>query len=231
MKRTIFILSIFLMIISSNIGKAQSIGFSYLFPSNGYFSHPIAPVHINLPLKFNNFFQISPGISLQNIGGMSMSGFGDEYKSDRALVGPFQSFNFSVIPTIVIPTKYIELELMGGAFGFLSMNKKLMTGNFNDMLTEAHSYTSIQSDLNFENHIFGWGYVFGAKLNFYVRDNIWGYISGKYYIGNQAMPINGIINYTSTDNQTLQEKNINFPDALINYQGFEISIGGSMRKK
>ncbi|MDD2198972.1 MAG: hypothetical protein PHF99_02270 [Bacteroidales bacterium] len=40
---------------------SQSIGFSYFFPKNGYFSNPIAPVNLSIPVSFGKFFQISPG--------------------------------------------------------------------------------------------------------------------------------------------------------------------------
>ena len=230
MKR-FFLLGIIVMVFSFyNQGKSQSIGFSYFFPTNGYFSTPIAPVHVSIPVKFGKFIQISPGISMNNIGGMSMSGLPDELDSQRPLIGPFQSFTGTLIPAIVIPTNSFELELQGGLFGFTGINQKLMHGNFEDMLSEAYNYTSISSNLDLQQKVFGWGYVIGAKINIRIRDNIWGYIAGKYYIGTQSMPVSGDITYTKGENLPVN-LSVSYPDAVMNYHGFEITIGGSMRKK
>lgn len=62
--------------------NAQSVGFSYFFPKNGYFGNPIAPVNLNLPISFGNYLRISPGIGMDNIGGMTVSDMGDNYATD-----------------------------------------------------------------------------------------------------------------------------------------------------
>ncbi|MEA1873568.1 MAG: hypothetical protein U9N51_03935 [Bacteroidota bacterium] len=213
-----------------NNAQAQSIGFSYFFPTHGYFSNPIAPVNINLPVKFGNYLQISPGISMNNIGGMSMTGFPDELNSNRALIGPFQSLSMSLVPAIVIPTKSVELELMGGVFGFAGFNQKIMHGNFEDMISEAYNYSSLSSDLNMDKSALGWGYLVGTKLNIRIQNNIWGYIAVKYYMGGQNIGINGVLQYASGENASVYQ-DVDYPNSELHYHGFEITIGGSMRKK
>jgi hypothetical protein len=213
-----------------NNAQAQSIGFSYFFPTHGYFSNPIAPVNINLPVKFGNYLQISPGISMNNIGGMSMTGFPAELNSERALIGPFQSLTGSLVPAIVIPTKSVELELMGGVFGFTGFNQKIMHGNFEDMLSEAYNYSSVSSDVQMDKSIFGWGYLIGTKLNIRVKDNIWGYVAVKYYMGAQNIGINGILRYASGNNASVYQE-IHYPETKLHYHGFEITLGGTMKKK
>jgi hypothetical protein len=229
MKRLLLIAGIILAL-TTNYIQAQSIGFSYFFPKYGYFSTPIAPVHINLPVSFGKYFQITPGISMNSIGGMSLSGLPDELNSDQALVGPFQSFSGTLVPTIVIPSKNVELEILGGVFGFASMNVRLMSGNFDRMYAEAYDYNIVNSNLSFDKQDFGWGYVFGAKLNIRIKDNIWGYIAGRYYIGSQGLALNGDI-ATANNSSDVVNSQVSFPDASIRYEGFEITIGGSMRKK
>jgi hypothetical protein len=209
---------------------SQSIGFSYFFPKNGYFSNPIAPVNLSLPISFGNFFQISPGISLISIGGMNLDGLPDELRSTSPLIGPFQSLTGSLVPTIVIPTKNFQVDIMGGLFGFASLNTRLMSGNFNNMLSEAYNYQAIGSDISIDKSIFGWGYLFGAKLNFRIQDNIWGYIGARYYIGSQGMTLNG--NYIAARaDGSLVNNSIDYPDASLLYHGFEIIVGGALKKK
>lgn len=229
MKKILLITGIILAF-TTNYIQAQSVGFSYFFPKYGYFSNPIAPVHFNLPVSFGKYFQITPGISMNSIGGMSLSGLPNELNSDQALVGPFQSFSGSLVPTIVIPSKYVELELLGGVFGFASMNVKLMSGNFDRMYAEAYNYNIVNSNLSFDKQALGWGYVFGAKLNIRIKDNIWGYIAGRYYIGNQGFALNGDIAAANNSSEVVNHE-VDFPDASIRYEGFEITIGGTFRKK
>ena len=115
-----FLISVLLITIASSNLFSQSVGFSYFFPKNGYFSNPIAPVNFSFPLKFSEYFKISGGIGMTNIGGMSMTGFPESYNSERALVGPFQSLELNVIPTLVLPFKAVKFDLFGGVFGFTS---------------------------------------------------------------------------------------------------------------
>ncbi len=230
MKRLLISFALISFFIVSEKSQAQSIGFSYFFPTHGYFSNPIAPVNFNMPLKFGRFLQISPGISMNNIGGMSMTGFPAKFDSERALIGPFQSLSMSLVPAIVIPTKSVELELMGGVFGFTGFNQKIMHGNFEDMISEANNYTSLSSDLNMDKSAFGWGYLVGTKLNIRIKDNIWGYVAVKYYMGSQNIGINGILQYASGENAAVDQE-VDYPDAQLYYHGFEITIGGTMRKK
>lgn len=229
MKRLFLLIALFTLIFGTSLVKAQSIGFSYMIPTNGYFSNPIAPVHFSMPIKFGKFIQISPGIGMHNIGGMSMTGFPDELNSSRALVGPFQSLNMSLIPAIVIPTKSFEVELQGGVFGFAAFNQKVMKGNFEDMISEAYNYTTLSSDPDIDKSSFGWGYVLGTKFNFKVKSNIWGFIGFKYYMGEQAFGIRSDLSYT-IDNGAVQTRTVDYADSKVMYHGFEISIGGTMRK-
>ncbi|MGM0649982.1 MAG: hypothetical protein ACQES1_05675, partial [Bacteroidota bacterium] len=193
MKKTISILAAVLLLFSVCKVKSQSVGFSYFFPVDGYFSNPIAPVNVSLPISFGKYFQISPGISMNSIGGMNLTGLDDGLNSNRPLVGPFQSINGSLLPTIVIPTKSVKVDLMGGVFGFATINTKIMHGNFDKMLREQYEYDAVNSNMQFDKDNFGWGYVFGVKCSFKVKNNIWAYLGAKYYMGSQDMPLRGHI--------------------------------------
>lgn len=206
---------------------SQSVGFSYFFPKNGYFSNPIAPVQFSLPVKFNNFFQISPGIGLSNIGGMSMTGFPDTYNSELALVGPFQSLELNIVPAIVLPFKKVKYYFEAGAFGFASFNTKLIEGNFNNMLAEANTFDFINTNTTIDKKALGWGYLFGFKVSFKVTKSAWGYIGARYYMGGQKMALNG--EYTGVYFTTITQGTFEFPNTSILYDGIQISVGAILK--
>lgn len=221
------ITTIFISLFFKTILFSQSIGFSYFFPENGYFSNPIAPVSLNLPLKFNNYFQITPGVVMNHIGGMSMTGFPSNYDSNRALVGPFQTFELNLVPTINIPMKNVRFDLMGGFFGFVSFNEKIISGNLNQMIIEKHGYDAINSNISIDKSSMGWGYLTGMRFNFRVTSNIWAYIGGSYYFGSQKMPLTG--SYTAYENDKKINKDLNFSDTELLYRGFSLSVGVSIK--
>ncbi|MBN2778341.1 MAG: hypothetical protein JXR36_11895 [Bacteroidales bacterium] len=222
MKKTVIA---FVLFFSIGIGSAfsQSVGFSYFFPKNGYFSNPVAPVNFSLPIKFGNFLQISPGIGLSNIGGMSMTGFPEEYNSNIALIGPFQSLELSLIPAIVLPFKTVKFDFSGGVFGFATFNPKLIEGNFNDMYSNAKDFDFVNTASTIDKKPIGWGFVFGGKFRFKVTKLVWGYIGANYYMGEQKMALNG--NYNGVKNNTVTTGTFSFPDASLLYHGLQISVG------
>lgn len=226
MKKTVITLVLFFSI---GIGSAfsQSVGFSYFFPKNGYFSNPVAPVNFSLPLKFGNFLQVSPGIGLSNIGGMSMTGFPEEYNSNIALIGPFQSLELSLIPAIVLPFKTVKFDFSGGIFGFTSFNPKLIEGNFNNMFANAKNFDFVNTTTNIDKKPIGWGFVFGSKFSFKVTKSAWGYIGVNYYMGEQKMALNG--EYYGVANNTVTNGTFSFPDASLLYHGLQISVGAVLK--
>ncbi|MDD3859745.1 MAG: hypothetical protein PHW83_06060 [Bacteroidales bacterium] len=219
---------IFLFLLFSAQVYSQSVGFSYFFPKNGYFSNPVAPVNFSLPVKMSDFFQISPGIGLFHIGGMSMFGFSEEYNSERALVGPFQSMELTLLPAVVLSFKQVKFDILGGVFGFWGFNQKIIKSEFNSMLAEAHSYSSFDSNLNYKKNGFGWGYIFGTKLSFKVTKSAWGYIGANYYIGSQLFKVDG--SYVATKSNTIIESgSFSFNNSKILYQGLQISVGAVLK--
>ena len=180
-----------------------------------------------MPFKFGNFIQISPGIGLSNIGGMSMTGFPDGYNSAQALVGPFQSLELNLIPAIVLPFKTVKLDFAGGIFGFASFNSKLLQGNFNNMFAEANNFDFANTNTIIDKKAIGWGYVFGIKISFKVTKSAWGYIGAHYYMGEQKMALNG--EYNGVANNLVSSGTFAFPDAALLYHGLQISIGAILK--
>ncbi len=226
--RKSFLLLLFILFFSFNYTFSQSVGFSYFFPRYGHFSNPIAPVNFSLPVKIGNFFQVSPGIGMYNIGGMSMTEFPDNYNSQKALVGPFQSLELTLLPAIVLPFKTFKIHFVGGVFGFFAFNQKIIESEFNEMFAEANYLTSCDSQLNFKNNGFGWGYIYGVKLSFKVNKKAWGYIGANYYTGSQLIKIEGSY-IATTDANTITSGTLSFPMSKLLYSGLQISVGAILK--
>jgi hypothetical protein len=209
---------------------AQSVSFSYFFPTNGYFSNPVAPLKLSLPLSFGTNFEISPGLALYSIGGMNLENLPNDLKSDKPLAGPFQSFNVNLVPTVVIPSGDFSFDVHAGMFVFKPFNVKILKGNFEDMLKEHYKFQALSSDVNLKNKSWGWGYIFGLTVNFKVTKTIWAFVGSNYYQGSKAVPLEG--SYQAAGNgKPLAEYNFDFPGTKLDYKGFDISFGVTLKKK
>jgi len=227
MKKFALILVVSTLLFASK-AHSQSIGFSYFFPKNGFFSNPVAPVNFSLPVKMGKFFQISPGIGLYHIGGMSIKGFPDHYNSERALVGPFQSLELTLLPALVIPFKTAKIDFVGGVFGFLGFNEKFIRSEFNDMMAVAYNFSFMDTNIACKNYGFGWGYIYGIKFSFKVTKDAWGYIGANYYHGGQNLKISG--QYKAADfDDVVYTGNFSYDETAILYQGLQISVGAILK--
>jgi len=226
--KKLYLILLFVLIVFVKQSDGQSIGFSYFFPKNGYFSNPIAPVSFSLPVKMSDYFQISPGIGLYHIGGMSMKGFSDGYNCERTLVGPFQSFELTLLPAVVIGFKKVKFDIVGGLFGFWGFNEKVIESEFNEMLAETHSFSAIDTDLCYKRNGFGWGYIYGIKFSFKVTKSAWGYIGANYYTGNQLFKITGSYIANKGSNY-IESGNFEFNNTKILYQGLQVCVGAVLK--
>jgi hypothetical protein len=210
------------------VASAQSVGFSYFFPKNGYFSNPIAPVNFSLPISFGKFFQISPGIGMYNIGGMSMIGFSEIYNSERPLVGPFQSLELTALPALILPFKNVKLEFGGGVFGFFAFNQKLLSSEFSDMIKTTNAFTAFDCNTQSPKSGFGWGYLYGVKLKVKVTKSAWAYVGLHIYNGRQNYKISG--DYRAiVGSSTIEEGFFEFNNSQILYNGIQLSIGAVLK--
>lgn len=223
------ILIIFLSAFLSISLYSQSLGFSYFFPVNGYFSNPIAPLKLSIPVTFGDYFEISPGVALYSIGGMGMTDLNEGYENSRPLVGPFHSFNATIVPTIVIPSGTFRYDLHAGIFAFHTFNTKLLTGNFEQMILKKENFQALSSDLKLDSRGWGWGFLYGLTVKFKITGKIWGKMGCDYYSGSQEMPVSGSY-YASSFDKPLQKYYLDHPDARLDYRGFNVNIGVVLKK-
>jgi len=226
MKRITIILALILMInISSN---SQSLGFSYFFPKDGYFGNPIAPISLNLPVKFGKIFLIDMGFSLNNIGGMSIKGFGDGYKNTSPMLGPFQSLDINLSPTLRFNSKHFILDFSAGGFIFMNFNERLMHGNFDKMIMDYSDYDMINSDVTLNSKFLGSGFVYGSKITLKVKKKIWIYFGGNFYKGKKEIPIE--YSYNAVYQSNIISNSAEYNNTYLQYEGFEFVVGVSLKK-
>lgn len=227
-KKHILILLTALLI--NTLSFSQSLSFSYFFPKNGYFSTPIAPLNLGLPLNFGSNFCIKTGISYYAIGGMNVKGLPEGFSSELPVVGPFQSFSLKLIPTIMIPSGDIQIDLHGGIAGFATFNTRLINENLDKMILDNTIYNAINSNYEINEDKFGYAYVTGITLNFKVKKGIWGHLGAMYYIGQKNMQITNNYEGFIKNSTNFYEQTIDFNDIKLDYSGLELIIGVTLKK-
>ncbi|HLT72567.1 MAG TPA: hypothetical protein VKZ75_07925 [Cyclobacteriaceae bacterium] len=222
MKRKILLSSTLTLLFLSSVTFAQDFGlaFSYFLPKNGYFSTPISPFSIRgVGFDLTPFLAIETGASLYRMSGLNIKDLPFESKS--ALVGP----NFTVfIPAeLVIQLKgsMVEFDIKGGGFFFYGFDQRINYGNMDRAIRQYENWTVANSSFTFDNKP-GFGYHAGVELTVYVASQFGISIECNYLIGHSNFPLTG--SYTGGDN-TLETKEVSYPDAKIDLTGLEFSIG------
>ncbi len=203
---------------------SQSVGFSYFIPRNGYFSNPIAPLNISMPINAGNYLQISPGIGMMSVGGLSLVDLPDSYSTKLPLIGPFQTAELNILVALSLPINKIKISAQGGAFMYYGFNQKFITGNFDRSIAEIQNFQAVFSNVDFKKHGFGGGYIYGGKLTYRLSKKLSVYAGLNYYSGKQKYPISGNFTaYTSADSKA--SGNFKFDNSRIDYSGFMILFG------
>lgn len=116
---------------------------------------------------------------------------------------------------------------MAGYFGFTTFSSKLLKGNFDEMLLRSNDYQMIRSDLSLDPSFYGQGWLYGLQVDFRLTDKIWGFIAGRYYLGQLPLDISGSYEYLK--DEIIGNGSVNFDNAKMDYHGFEITIGGGLK--
>ncbi|WHZ06396.1 MAG: hypothetical protein OJF59_000149 [Cytophagales bacterium] len=204
--------------------QAQNVGVSvsYFLPRNGYFSTPISPFSIRgVGINFTDYLGVQTGASLYRMSGLNMIDL--PFDSKSPLVGP--NFTLYVPLELVFQLKgnRAELDIKGGGFAFYGADQKLNYGNMDRSLRSYQSWDVANSDLSFQNNP-GVGLQFGAEFTFYITDRVGLSLEGNYLAGTSKMPLKGSVTGGNMGGQ-LQTVSINYPDAKVDFTGFEISMG------
>ena len=220
MKKLSGTLILILFLPACSLAQDFGLSFSYFLPKNGYFSTPISPFSIRgLGFDINRYLAIETGASLYRMSGLNLKGL--PFESKDPLIGP----NF----TILIPLELVlqlkgsrmEFDIKGGGFFFYGFAQKINYGNFDRALRRTQQWQVANSDLSFENNP-GFGYHGGAELTVYVTSQVGVSLETNYFVGDAKFPLQG--SFTG-GNSIVETKPADYPDAKIDFTGFEFAIG------
>lgn len=218
MKKTFVFCAILLCFSSLN---AIELNFSYFIPFGGGFASPVSPLGFDdLGMTFGEYFGISTGIVLYNVGGMAIKGI-PGLQVNGSATGPFASLNVPLYLKLIFPLDFIKFELKGGGFLFYNFGVAL-SKNFDAGLGTLLGYDTLNSSFQIDNNI-GIGWRIGGEFTVYITKNI-GIIAGVNYLsGFSKLNIQG--QYTATKGTTVTPGNVAYPDAYLDYSGLVISVG------
>jgi hypothetical protein len=201
---------------------AQEVGlsFSYFIPRNGYFSTPISPFSIRgLGVNLNKYIALETGASLYRMSGLNIMDLPFETKD--ALLGP--NFTLFVPAELVIQLhgKNVEFDIKGGGFAFYGFDNKMNYGNLDRAIRQYENWAVANSTVKVDNNP-GFGYHFGAEFTFYVTRQFGISIETNYLMGSAKFPLSGSYSGGNTSIETVV---FEYPNAKVDFTGFEFSIG------
>lgn len=205
--------------------KAQDFGlsFSYFIPKNGYFSVPVTPFSIRgVGFDLTNFFAIESGFSLYRISGMGVKGL--PYESKNPLVGPFFSLMVPLEGVITFNFSNQAFKIKGGGFIFYNFDTKINEGNLDRELKEYLGWEVLNSDFSVKNNL-GYGYHFGAEYIVYFSKKFGISLEAYYLSGSSPLNMKGSYMGVPSDGDNIMTEEVEFPDAALDFTGYEFSIG------
>jgi hypothetical protein len=219
-QRRVLLTLIFSSLALSSVAQDFGLSFSYFLPKNGYFSTPISPFSIRgLGFNLNNFIAVETGASLYRMSGMNLKDL--PFESKEPLVGP--NFTLLVPLELVFGVKgnAVQFDVKGGGFFFYPFGNKINYGNLDRALGLYENWDVVNSTVTFDAKP-GFGYHGGAELTIYVTQQVGVSIETNYFVGDSKFPLQGT--YAGGD-ATIETKSLDYPEAKMDFTGFEFSIG------
>ncbi len=206
-------------------GKAQDLGlsFSYFIPKNGYFSVPVTPFSLRgIGFDITRFLSVETGFTLYRMSGMGVRDL--PFESKKPLIGPF--FTLMVPAELVISMNLggPVFKIKGGGFGFFHFDTRVNEGNLDRELLKYKDWQVLNSAYSAKNK-FGYGYLFGAELFFNLTKKFGLSLEAYYLSGFSTLDMQGSYTGVPNDGDPLTSIEENFPDAKLDYTGYEFSIG------
>ncbi len=218
------IMSFLLTITLQSRLRAQEMGvsFSFFFPKNGYFSIPISPFSIRgVGFNLNRYFAIETGFSLYRFSGLSVTEV--PFNTMEPIIGPTITFMAPLEAVLQFAGKSQEFRLKGGLFGFYNLSSQIIYGNLDRALRDMEGWEVLNSDFTYDNNP-GWGYEFGAEYIAYVNKQFGITIGANYFIGGAKINLRGTYK-GGTDGTAFEEKTVEYTDSILDFTGWEISLG------
>jgi len=204
--------------------KSQEIGmsFSFFFPKNGYFSTPISPFSIRgIGIHPTNFFSIETGFSLYRMSGMNVINL--PFESKESLMGPFFSLMVPLEAVLEARAGNFTFRVKGGGFVFYNFGNHINYGNFDRELRNYYSWDVANSSLKYDNKI-GYGFLVGGEIILYFTKKFGMNFEVNYLSGGSDLNYRGSVIGGNLESG-IGEIPLEYPDARLDFTGWEITIG------
>ncbi|UXP33507.1 hypothetical protein N6H18_06015 [Reichenbachiella agarivorans] len=199
----------------------QGVSMSFIIPKDGYFSAPVSPLSVRgLGYKWG-MIGFGTGASLYNMPGLPMSDL--PFEADKPLVGPFWSVLVPLQLTLGVDGQRMSAKLLAGGFGMWHISPRLNYGNLDRAIADYEGWDVANADVELENKL-GGGWMTGMELAFHVNRQFSITTEVEYLSGSSAMPLRGDYQGGTAGGQ-IENKPLDYADAHVMLQGWEISIG------
>ena len=223
MKKMKLVILLVLLIPLTSMSKELGVSFSYLFPKNGYFSSPVAPLAIRgVGVKMGDFMSLGTGVSWYNIAGVQVIEL-EDFDPVEPTLGPLTTFLFPLELSLKVPLGKNRIEFIGGGFLFFNATSRLNSGNLDRELRAYEDWQVLNGDYEMTNHL-GMGYDFGAQLVIYVKRNLAITIKGMYMIGGMPIDLRGTYEGINELGE-YESKSFEFTNSKMDITGWELRVG------
>lgn len=220
-KIALTIFAVTLLVVSS---KSQGISASVLIPKDGYLSVPVSPLSIRGLGISMGAIGIETGASLYNMPGLPMNNL--PFEANEPLTGPHWSILVPLQLSLTLDTDAISVKFLGGGFGMGHLAPRINYGNMDRAIRDHENWDVANADLEVENKI-GFGLMTGVEFAFHVSSKFSITTELQYLEGSSGAAITG--NYSGGSiGGSVDTRTISYPDAEVQLEGVEISIGVKM---
>lgn len=224
MKTKNIILLLIFFTFGKNIKAQMGISTGVFIPDVGYTANVYGPLTFRgVGFTINKYFLVETGFTIY-----TMPGNGITHLPFKAKVPLFGASNTLLIPLEIgfgVRVGDVSFSLSGGGFSFYNFTHRLDKGNWDRTINEYENWDVTNSTLNYENNI-GFGYIWGAKIEYHVNKKLGIFINGNYLDGES--PLNIVGSYSGGKlGGNITTKTANFNNAQLSIKGYEISIGAT----
>ncbi len=227
---------VLLLVLVATGAGAIGVSFSYFLPlpvDSGIFSHPVSPLSLrDIGVNFGKYFGLSTSIALYNFNGLGLRDSSNApIDTGGPLFGPLYTALGSLVGKVMIPVGPLEIVAQGGLFGFANLNLTVQRGNLERYLAAQGDYKAVYAPgLAASQGRWGWGYLFGGRLTYYLG-RIGLSVGANYYLGGAPVSFTGT--YLAYDQADAPVASPPLPAALsgarLSLTGLELIVGGSYK--
>jgi len=145
------------------------------------------------------------------------------FETRDPLMGPFFSIMIPLQAVFEVQTNNVVFRVKGGGFGYYNFDTRINYGNMDRALKDYYQWDIANANLKYDNKI-GIGYLVGGEIIFYFADKFGINFEINYLSGGSNLNIRGSVVGGSLPD-ILEQENIEFPDARLDFTGWEITIG------